>query len=60
VATGGAHITVYKVTGTTPFLGHQPGDEFEAELDPEQERRAKERGSIRVVRRNNKEEEADA
>lgn len=53
-------MTVYKVTGDTPFQGHQPGEEFETELDPELERRAKERGSIRVVKRNNKEEEDDA
>lgn len=44
-------MTVYKVTGATPFKGHPPGEEFEAELDPGLEARAKERGSIRVVRR---------
>ena len=44
-------MTVYKVTGDTPYQGHQPGDEFEAELTEEQERRAKARGSIRVIRR---------
>jgi len=53
-------VSVYKVTGNTPYLGHQPGEEFEADLTAEQERRAKERGSIRVVKRNTKqEEEAD-
>jgi len=39
-------MTKYKVTGETAFLEHQPGEEFEAELTPEQERRALERGSI--------------
>jgi hypothetical protein len=43
--------TTYKVTGLTSFAGHPPGEEFEAELDPDQERRAKARGSIRVVKR---------
>jgi hypothetical protein len=43
--------TRYKVSGPTSFQGHRPGEEFEADLDPELERRAKERGSIRVVRR---------
>jgi hypothetical protein len=54
-------VTVYKVTGATSFLGHKPGEEFEAELTEQQERRAKERGSIRVVKRNNQppKEEAD-
>jgi hypothetical protein len=43
--------TTYKVTGPTSFQGHQPGEEFDANLDPELERRAKQRGSIRVVQR---------
>jgi hypothetical protein len=42
--------TTYKVTGRS-FLGHPHGEEFEADLPPEQEQRAKERGSIRVVKR---------
>ena len=46
--------TTYKVIGLTPYMGHQPGEEFDADLDPEQERRAKQRGSIRVVKRENK------
>ena len=55
-------MTTYKVTGSTTFAGHPPGEEFDAELDPDQERRAKERGSIRVVKRDTKpkEEEDDA
>lgn len=54
-------MTVYKVTGNTAYLGHQPGEEFEADLDEAAERRAKERGSIRVVKRdtNKEKEEAD-
>jgi hypothetical protein len=56
--------TTYKVTGLTPFAGHGPGEEFDAELDPDQERRAKARGQIRVVRRDTtkheEEETADA
>ena len=49
--------TAYKVTGPTAFRGHSPGSELEADLDPGLERRAKERGSIRVVKRG--EEAAD-
>ena len=52
-------MTTYKVIGATAYLGHQPGEEFEAELSEDQERRAKERGSIRVVKRNDKKEEDD-
>ena len=40
----------YEVTGPGPFHGHAPGEKFEADLDPEQERRAIARGSIRAVR----------
>jgi hypothetical protein len=55
-------MTVYKVTGPVAFAGHQPGEEFEADLDPAQEARAKARGSIRVIRRDKppEEEQADA
>lgn len=42
--------TIYKVMAGT-FMGHPEGEEFEAELDEALERRAKERGSIRVVSR---------
>lgn len=52
-------MTTYKVTGSTSYLGHKPGESFEADLDQEQERRAVARGSIRVVKRK-KEEEKDA
>jgi hypothetical protein len=54
--------TTYKVVGSTWFRGHAPGEEFDADLTEDQERRAKDRGSIRVVKRNTptkKEEEAD-
>ncbi len=43
--------TLYKVLALTGFRGHKQGDEFEADLTPDEERRAKQRGSIRVVRR---------
>ena len=52
-------MTVYKVMSETRFMGHEPGEEFEAELDEATERRAKERGSIRVVRRNHKAEQEE-
>lgn len=42
--------TRYEVTGTTAFQGHQPGEQFDADLDEAQERRALERGSIRRVK----------
>ena len=41
--------TKYKALAA--FQGHQPGDKFEAELDERLERRAKERGQIRIVKR---------
>ena len=43
--------TTYKVTAATGFRGHAEGEEFEAELTEDEERRAKERGSLRVVKR---------
>ena len=58
--------TRYKVVGPTGFQGHKPGDVFDADLDPGLERRAKARGSIRVVKHDTtpptheKEETADA
>jgi len=42
--------TTYEVTGATPFDGHQPGETFDADLDPEQEARAVERGAIKPVK----------
>jgi hypothetical protein len=44
-------MSVYKVTGATSYRGHPPGVEFSADLEPDEERRALARGSIRVVRR---------
>ncbi len=41
--------TTYKVTGPTGFAGHKPGETFEADLDPQLEQRALERGSIKKV-----------
>jgi hypothetical protein len=42
--------TTYKVSGLTPFDDHQPGEEFDADLDEELEERALERGSIEIVK----------
>lgn len=50
-------MTTYKVTGPTAYRGHAPGEEFQADLSPDEERRAKERGSIRVVKRDKQEKE---
>jgi hypothetical protein len=40
----------YEVTGNTPYNDHQPGEQFEAELDEDAEERAIERGAIKVVK----------
>jgi hypothetical protein len=52
--------TTYKVTAATGFGGHKEGEEFEAELTEEQERRAIERGSIEPVKSKGKEKKGDA
>ena len=39
----------YLVTGKRKYRWHEPGTTFEARLDPDAERRAIERGSIRVL-----------
>lgn len=39
----------YLVTGKRKYRWHDPGTVFEARLDPAAERRAVERGSIRVI-----------
>ena len=39
----------YLVTGTRKYRWHDPGTTFEARLDPDAEKRAIERGSIRVL-----------
>ena len=43
--------TTYKVMASTGFRGNAEGEEFDAELSEAEERRAVERGSIRVVKR---------
>jgi len=40
---------LYLVTGQRKYRWHDPGTTFEARLDPDAERRAIERGSIRVL-----------
>jgi hypothetical protein len=57
--------TTYKVTGTTAYQGHRPGEEFTADLSEDEERRALERGSIAVAKgrsskKQDKEEGSDA
>jgi hypothetical protein len=52
-------VTAYKVTGPSAFMGHKPGEVFEAELDEALERRALERGSIKKVRTNKPKEEVE-
>jgi hypothetical protein len=56
----GDHVTTYKVTARTGFRGYAEGEEFEADLSEAEERRAKERGSIRVVKRDDAEKEGKA
>jgi hypothetical protein len=51
VESEGADVTTYKVTAATGFRGHAEGEEFEADLSEGEEKRAKARGSIRVVKR---------
>jgi hypothetical protein len=43
-------MTTYRVSGSTAYMDHQPGETFEAELEPGQEQRALERGSIEIVK----------
>ena len=42
---------VYKVTGKREYMGVEPGEEFEAQLDPGPESRAVARGDIVLLRR---------
>lgn len=42
-------MTRYLVTGRRQYRWHKPGTVFEATLDPDAERRAIERGSIRIL-----------
>lgn len=43
--------SLYLVTGRRRYRNHRPGDKFEARLDPDAERRAVERGDIKVLKR---------
>ena len=49
-------MTTYKVIGSTAFQDHQPGDEFEAELDPFIEQWAKDNGYIEPVSKSKRKE----
>jgi hypothetical protein len=51
--------TLYKVLAKTGYRGHREGETFEADLTEDQERRAKARGDIRVVRRDKHEHEKE-
>lgn len=42
---------IYRVTGRRSYRGHQPGDTFEARLEPEAEYRAVKRGDIALLER---------
>jgi len=48
----------------TAYAGHKPGEEFTAQLAPDAERRALERGNIEIVEKKakpkDKEEDSDA
>jgi len=53
-------MTTYKVTGPTAFQGHKPGEQFDADLDENAERRAIARGSIKKTTAKKKEDDSDA
>lgn len=42
---------LYVVTGRRRYRGHEPGEEFEAYIAPNAERRAVDRGDIQLLRR---------
>lgn len=44
-------MTLYQVIGKMGYCGHQPGDKFDANLDPETEARGIRRRNIRVISR---------
>jgi hypothetical protein len=50
--------TLYKVLSRS-YRGHREGETFEADLTEDQERRAKARGAIRVVKRDTKHEKEE-
>jgi hypothetical protein len=51
-------MTKYTVSGPTAFMGHAPGETFDADLDDALEARALDRGSIKKTTR--KKEDGDA
>ena len=53
-------MKIYEVTGPLAYMDYQPGETFEADLDPDQEARALERGAISIVKPNKKKEAGDA
>ena len=42
-------MTKYKVTAKTGYQGRAEGEEFDADLSEDEERRATERGSLEIV-----------
>jgi hypothetical protein len=52
-------MTTYKVTGETPYRDHEPGEEFDDDLTPDEEERALERGSVEIVKGKAKTEKED-
>jgi hypothetical protein len=50
----------YVVSGNTPFMDHQPGEEFDAELTEEQEDLAFQAGAIKLAKDAKKEAASDA
>ena len=49
----------YKVIAASGYDGHAEGEEFEAELSEDEERRALERGSLELVKPTKRKESAD-
>lgn len=50
-------MTTYRVTAVTGFEEHQLGDVFDADLDPELEERALERGQLEKAKPGDKKPE---
>lgn len=44
-------MSLYQVAGRRAYRGHQPGETFQATLDPAAEERALARGDIRILER---------
>ena len=51
--------TTYQVMAATGYAGHKEGETFEADLSPDEERRALDRGSIRKKTTKKTKEEKD-